>query len=133
MVSLVDSLSLRSSVFYAQDAAVRQALTLTSLLDLDSRLANILPKSSSASLMERLESSSLGGVAVVTLLEVIARSLVVVIVPRRLLSDGTGGGKSLFSLLALLLIPKENVRPACLRKFPLATLEGGAGKGCDSS
>lgn len=107
--------------------AVERRLILTSLLGFDEIWANILPKSSSASLMEKLESSSLGGVAVVMLLTVIARSLAVLFVPRRLLSSGCTactGGISLVSLLALRLSPKDQVRPALLRKF---AFDGGRG------
>lgn len=88
-------------------------------------LANMFPKSSSDSLMEKLESSSLGGVAVVTLLAVIALSLAVVLVPRRLLSAGGAGGSSFVSLLAFRLMPKEKVRPACFKKFALEACIGG--------
>lgn len=70
--------------------------------------------------MEKLESSSLGGVAVVTLLAVMALSLAVDSVPLRLLSVGSGGGgKSFVSLLVFLLMPNEKVRPAFLRKLAL--------------
>lgn len=90
--------------------------------------------------MEKLESSSLGGVAVVILLAVIALSRAVVFVPRRLLSSGCttwgAGGISLVSLLAFRLMPKDQVRPAFLRKFALdgckAGAEGGRGA-CVSS
>jgi len=77
-----------------------------------------LPKSSSDPFIEKLESSSLGAVAVVMVLTVMARSLEVVIVPLRSLSVGGAGsdGISLVSLLLFLLIPKLNVLPAFFRK-----------------
>jgi len=82
----------------------------------------MFPKSSSDSFMVKLESSSLGAVAVVTTLAVIARSLEFVIVPLRPLSLGTGGigGGSLLSLLLFLLIPKLKVLPAFFRNDALA-------------
>lgn len=86
--------------------------------------------------MEKLESSSLGGVAVVMLLAVMALSLAVAFVPRRLLSSGSvacTGGISLVSLLALRLIPKDQVRPAFLRKFALDGGRGWGGRACASS
>lgn len=83
--------------------------------------------------MEKLESSSLGGVAVVMLLAVMALSLAVVLVPRRLLSSDGAGGRSFVSLLAFRLMPKEKVRPAFFRKFALVPCAGGWGRGCDSS
>jgi len=78
----------------------------------------MLPKSSSGSSMEKLESSSLGAVAGVMLLIVMARSLEVVTVPLRSLSVGSGGkgSVSLVSLLPVLLIPKLNVLPAFFKK-----------------
>lgn len=102
---------------------------LTSLLGFGRRLANILPKSSSDCFMEKLASSSLGGVVVVTLLVVIARSLESVTVALRLLSLGTGGtgGRSLVSLLVFLLIPKLKVLPAFFKNPALAPGGGGAG------
>lgn len=102
---------------------------LTSLLDLCWIPANMLPKSSSDSLMEKLESSSLGAVAVVTLLAVMARSLELVTVLLRLLSLGIGGigGRSLISLLLFLLIPKLKVLPAFFRNPDLEAAGGGAG------
>ena len=69
--------------------------------------------------MEKLESSSLGAVVVVTLLAVIARSLEFVMVDLLFFSTGKVG-RSFASRMLFLLKPKEKVLPAF---FSSAVLE----------
>lgn len=90
--------------------------------------SNMFPKPSMSD--SKLLWSSCGAVVVVMLLSVadlsLAVSLAVLAVGARLRATGRSG-MSVLSRAGALLIPKENVRPAFLRKAPLLLCGGGVG------